>query len=218
MDSPRSHDQRVCPKCGSDVPEHAAECWLCHAAIEPSRTAEDPPQATVAELADTAAATTPSTGNRPPAVSERRPVFQFGLASLLLFTTLVAVLLSAFTTFPGLGIALTILAVPALARTCFVAIRTRDRGQPMPVMTKIHVFLVTLGVATLIAVAVGATFYGTCWAGFFGGVAANNALGNPGGGYSGIVWGLWTGVILGIIAGLVVAFFLIRFCWRRVKS
>jgi nitroreductase len=140
------------------------------------------------------------------------------LASLLLFTTLVAVLLSAFTTFPGLGIALTILAVPALARTCFVAIRTRDRGQPMPVIAKIHVFLVTLGVVTLIAVAVGATFYGTCWAGFFGGAAASSALGSPGGAYSEIGWGLVTGIILGIIAGLVVAFFLIRFCWRRMKS
>ena len=65
-----------------------------------------------------------------PPLSNRQSAapFQFGLSSLLLITTLVAVIMSVSVMVPGIGILLAIISVPALVRT-YVLVRRKREGQ-----------------------------------------------------------------------------------------
>jgi hypothetical protein len=103
----------------------------------------------VAELVSTAGA------QQPPAPPAAR--LQFGLSSILLFVTLVAILCSIIKMSPGLGIPLAILAGPALLRTCVVALRHSASGSPMSASEKAQAFAVSLAmVFTVVLTAVGA--------------------------------------------------------------
>jgi hypothetical protein len=80
--------------------------------------------------------------------------FQFGLSSILLVVTFFAIICSIIKMSPGLGIVIAILALPALVRTCVVVLRHNAEGDPLSVRKKVVVFVLTLCMILLVAVAV----------------------------------------------------------------
>ena len=178
----QSVSSNFCPHCEALLSPGWTECWLCGASAPTAVTAPFPnvPQ-----------------GECRPASRGR---LQYGLSSLLLFMTLVAILCSITSMSPGLGIGLIILSVPALVRTCVVAPRSGVHGQPMSVRAKTAVFLITIPVVVFVCVTAAAAFFATC------GVTM---------GIGGTVSGRWdsslvVAVILGSIVGLMVAVLLTR--------
>jgi hypothetical protein len=135
-------------------------------------------------------------------LQEHRTQFQFSLASLMLIVTLTAVLLGVGGMAPGLGIALAVLASPALVRTSVVAALSRARGKPMSVGAKVALFVVSLIVAVVIAIAAGAAFFVSCLAG---------AVAAPGGG------SLIVGMTCGLLGALSVAGLLLWAFWLRKR-
>jgi hypothetical protein len=114
-----------------------AKCWLCHAAI-------------------TAAGIVPTP--RPEQAARPSGRLQFGLSSILLFVTLVAILGSIFRMSPGLGIAAAILSIPAVLRTCMVALREGAGGARMTAGDKTAYFLVSVCMVFVAGLAVTGAF------------------------------------------------------------
>ncbi len=138
----------VCPACGAMHSANAAFCWLCHGPAENKAAME--------EIA-----------RRPYRIELRSP-YQFGLSTTMLIFLLSAVLLGVYSMHPGLGLALTVVAMPALARTCSLSIRRAREGTPMSDMTKVGVFgssfFVVIGAAALLVVAAAVAFFLVCLA------------------------------------------------------
>jgi len=124
--------------------------------------------------------------------SQPSPPFQFGLSSLLLITTLAAVVMSVSVMVPGIGIVLAIIATPALIRTYVLVQRSREDGKLASVQEKTLLFLACLGISALIALATGAAFFVTCLVGVFAGSAGK------------IDTSVTIGLIVGTLAGLIV--------------
>jgi hypothetical protein len=82
----------------------------------------------------------------------------FSLASMVLFTTLVAFLLGMTKWNLGMGIAIVILSVPALIRTALIVNRMKAKGKVVPFGEKILAFMRSLSVVGLIAGATGGAF------------------------------------------------------------
>ena len=135
-------------------------------------------------------------------MSTRTP-FQFGLSSMLLITTLVAVIMSVSVMVPGIGIALAIVSVPALLRTYVLVRRKRENGETVTNQDKALLFVLCLGIALLIAIAAGAAFFVPCLAGAF----SCNAVSKHG---DGIFVGAMIGAIAGLIASLTVLIYVLR--------
>ena len=188
MSRPRPDEPRLCPECGASLPAVGGFCWLCRR--------------------DLRAATSPFAPGVAPA--GRRAGYQFGIASMLLFTTLCAVVLGAFTIHPGLGIGLAILATPAALRTAILAIRRRAGGQPMSLGAKVWVFCGTLGLVAIIVAAVATAFVATCFPLVF--VAFEGLSEPPGAGRVVLFFLAWA---LGIAVGLLVLYVLLRL-FRRL--
>ena len=185
-----------CPKCGAQWIAGQPRCWLCHGnARAPSRGADDA-AAGIASLQ-------PMTFG--PAVPTEH--FQFGISSLLLLTTFVAILCSIFKMNPGVGFLVAVLAVPALLRTIVVAMRRSESGNPMSSGGKTGVFLLTLLVAFIVPVAVIGAFIiaalATCVA--IGGPGLGG-LGNPG-----------LALVCGGIAGLGAAVLCAWVIWKLLR-
>jgi len=136
---------------------------------------------------------------------EHRAQFQFSIASLMLIMTLTAVLLGVGVMAPGMGIALAVLAAPALVRTSIVAARSRARGEPMTPFRKIHLFVTSLVVVGIIAVAAGTAFVVTCFPLGFAFFETRSAL---------LFFLPW---LVGIAAGLAVAVPMFWFFWLRKR-
>ena len=104
MSEAASSCRKICPHCGAITRFRATECWICGAAVEPNWE-------TV--LRGTTPMDLPARRPLPPALSARRgdsPArFQFGLSTLLLVMTLVAILCSISVMNLGLGVFLAIL-------------------------------------------------------------------------------------------------------------
>jgi len=145
-----------------------------------------------------------------PTVQHRRVDRTFGLSSVMLFIALVAVCLGLLREAPGLGIALAVMATPALIRTRAATARRRADGQHVTIADKLLAFAGSLGVVALTGAAAGAAFFTTCWAGFFGGAATSSLWAS---GYGQFGWGMVTGYSLGGIAGLWVFVWLLRRFW-----
>ncbi len=180
MSAPQANVERACPECGAS-PMKGGHCWLCGKALEPAATA----------------------AAEPPARPEHRSAFQFSLASLMLFVTLCAVVLGAFSIAPIIGIGLAVLSTPALVWTAVSATRRRARGEPMSPGQKVGAFAAALGIVLVICIAAGIAFCGTCLVWFLAGTSMGRRLDNLG------LW-LGVGVIVGSIAALLVLFVAIR--------
>ena len=178
-----------CPECGVLLNPGDANCWLCHA-LPPTLVAADVVRrAGLGELDDTHAAT----GGR----------FQFGLSSILLFVTLFAILCSIIKMSPGLGIPLAILAAPALLRTCVVALRQSARGKSMSAGEKTQLFVLSIFMVFLVAVAAIIAFCVAAAA-----ICAFAVPMGPGSGNQTLV------MVLGIAAGLAVGVLVAWSLWN----
>lgn len=197
MDSAQSTLGVHCEHCGALLTPGQAECSICHAEMPPGAAAQR-------------AGSIPSwpQAEHSPAPPTRH--LQFGLSSLLLFMTLAAVLCGIIGMNPGLGIAVAILAIPALVRTCVTASRRRAGGQSMTSGQKTAIFLLTLAMIVAVIVAASAAFFFTC--------LATYAAGSTGGGGSGEGVFVVIGLVLGSLAGLAVAIFLTWLFWKVSHS
>jgi hypothetical protein len=139
---------------------------------------------------------------------ESRSPITFGLDTLLLTVTLVAVCLGLGAFSPTLGILLAIVAGPAYIRTLVVVARRKQTGGESGVAGKIEVFFVSLTVMFAVAIAALVAFVGTCFPiGLLGiGVADSTA---PGAGMAVIV----VAFAVGFAAAGLVAWLLLR--WTK---
>jgi hypothetical protein len=130
--------------------------------------------------------------------------FQFTIAALLAITTLTAVVLGVSIAAPGLGIALAIVAVPALVRTMITGMQEGWLEKRLPVGEKIGHFVgwLCVGLLALVGGAIVAVL--TVVVGFFlscvGGVNVN-----------GPVWSLFAPQNTGIATAVVLMLIL---CWK----
>ncbi|MGO8689882.1 MAG: hypothetical protein ACLQLG_09620 [Thermoguttaceae bacterium] len=161
MGSAAAGARNLCPHCGAMLAPGREVCWLCGGAA-----AARPGGAAVAAATAAARIQSGSFAEYRPAATRGR--FQFGLSSLLLIMTLVAILCSIIKMAPGLGIVLAILALPALVRTCIAASQEGASGQPMPFGKKLGVFLLTMVMSYAVLAAAGiaasVAFFFTCLA------------------------------------------------------
>lgn len=132
-----------CPECRAVCRADEGRCWLCGHLI--SGHDADIVQAELALES----------------VYNPRARYQFGLSTLLLITTLTAIVLSVGKMAPGLAVLLTVLLVPALIRTGLASGNAQAAGQPMSwgaktamtVRTATLTFGILLGIVLLLAVA-----------------------------------------------------------------
>jgi len=87
---------------------------------------------------------------------------RFSLSTLMLLMTLASICLGVTAIAPGVGIALIVLAVPAAIRTWDMVGRRLHRGVAAPTADKIRLFLLSLGLATIIGLAGSIAFFAVC--------------------------------------------------------
>lgn len=133
--------QRVCEHCGAPLPPDADTCPLCLGHRDPAMP----------------------TGESPFDQTESHAPVQFSLASMMLWMTLAAVVLGAFSVFYPLGVVLLILAMPAAIRTAILSSQRGVAGRPLDMQTKAKVFLGTMGLLAAIAISVVGAFVATCF-------------------------------------------------------
>ena len=133
-----------CPECRAVCRADEGRCWLCgHSFI--GHDADIVPAELVPE---------------PPAYNPRAR-YQFGLSTLLLITTLTAIVLSVWKMAPGLAVLLTVVLVPALIRVGLASGNAQAVGQPMSwgaktamaVRTAAVTFGILVGIVVLLIVA-----------------------------------------------------------------
>ena len=131
MTDPASHHGaeakfiRTCPECGAVVQGNV--CWLCRRTL----TDTQPHQPDLAARIEHA----------------RKSPQTFGLSTLFLFITVIAVCLGVFFAAPGLGILLTVIVVPAFIRTsAATSAGEKAAGRPVGVPEKVGLFLGSLGI------------------------------------------------------------------------
>lgn len=179
-----------CPSCGAGTVPDRTHCWLCHAPLD--------------------AVPTPAAPALPPdpKLAAANPA-QFSIATILLVTTLAAVVLGVFRLNTILGVTLLVLSVPALVRTMSVARREKRHGQRVTAAGKIGHFFLSLLIMYAVCAAASTAFtiatMGTC----FAAIAASNASEEAAMGV-GIV-----GMILSLVIALVAAGAILRATWPK---
>src|SRR5207237_548989 len=136
-------------ECGAVNRARAAHCWLCRREM----TAKDTPP----RGAGAAQSTSPY-GER---VAVDRPP-QFGLSSLFLIITLVAVCLGLVVAAPGLIVLLIVVVTPALIRTFGASALLTRRGVQLTTIDKIAALVTSVGVMIAIWMAAGVAFLAAC--------------------------------------------------------
>ena len=183
----------TCPECGAEVSTEIDRCWLCDRAQDTSAADER---------------------NHAPTIEPHQP--QFGITSLMLTITLIAVVLGVLRLVPGLGIALVVFVTPAFVRATVLAAREKAAGRRLGTGKKAVAFLASLGLVVSLVMAAGAAFYVTCWGGFFVGAVVSEAAGARG--WNPLGWGLWTGVVVGIVGQIIFTALFVRWLWKRRKE
>jgi hypothetical protein len=127
----------VCTACGAVA--KGDRCWLCGSTLI-GASAESRPLA-----------------------RDERGAHTFTLSSLFLWITLISVFLGVTVAAPGLGILLFIFSVPALVRASAAQKRAEASSRPANAFDRVGMFLSSLGVLALIALAGIAAFLAACW-------------------------------------------------------
>lgn len=148
MDDRPTYAPAVCRECGAAYPLTGQKCWLCGA-----------------DLPERAALTTAPTSENPFAASAHRT---FSLSSLFLVMTLAAVCLGVFAAAPGVGVALAIVATPALVRTMVVSSRGKARGSRLSPTEKVWTFAASACLLVVVIAAAGIAFFYACATVVFG--------------------------------------------------
>ena len=173
----------ACPECGAEVSQGAGRCWLCgHESGFLAQSAGD-------------------------VVPE--PRLQFGIASILLTITLVAVMLGVLRLVPGLGITLIVVVTPAFLRVTLFAARQRAAGRPLSIAQKVLTFLSSVSLVVSVALSAGLAFFVTC----LGGLFVIDKI-KPSRDYFGLDH-LPYGMMIGGFAQIIFTALFVRFLWRR---
>lgn len=181
-----------CPDCGAPLVPGAKQCWLCRLkagdVVGAAAKGQVPPPNPYASPAP------------PPDANLGRT---FSLASMFLWTTLVAVLAGLARFAPGLAIGVAVLSIPAGIRTVGIIRRRKTRiGKQLSAMEKIEAFFASLGVMTLVGLASSIAFFATCFpVGLFTFDMRNDSS-------------VFFAIALGIVAAIVVAFLIGKALWR----
>jgi hypothetical protein len=130
--------QWTCISCGALA--EGNRCWLCG-----STSLGAPPE------------------NERAIARNERGAHTFTLSSLFLWITLISVFLGVMVAAPGLGILLAIFSVPALVRASAAQARVEASGRRASAFDRVGMFLGSLGVLALIALAGIAAFFAACW-------------------------------------------------------
>jgi hypothetical protein len=131
----------VCPEC--DFTFQGPRCPLCGRTL----TASDGP--------------THSIGGG--ALHQNRAAGSFGLSTLFMFITLLAVCLGVGLAAPGLGILLGVLGVPAFFRASAWTAREKAAGRAPDAADRFGLFLGSLGIIFVIGLAGCIAFLAACW-------------------------------------------------------
>ncbi len=143
-DTKPSSDDSHCPECGAVVGQGVVRCWLCGWQRD----------------GDSASVSTQSVA--PPVTP--RPVdhgFSFSLETLMLVMTLSAVGMGAIVLFPGVGIILAIMLLPAFIRTAKVVRRRAEQGRAVGLWPRVALFFGSFTTALVIIVVVSVASVGT---------------------------------------------------------
>lgn len=217
--------RKICPSCNANCSEQDAVCWLCFSRFpekapassadprSPSGQAEGEAndqrvgaeQVAVASVSQEAAAAVTNLPSRSSGGS-------FGLMSLMMIMTLIAVCMGAFTVAPGLGILISVLATPALIRTVVVSMRQREQGIAPSPGDKFMLFVASLGALITAGMVAIAVFFGTCVAFCFGAMAMDGNGFFTGGGSEAFIWVF---IIVGAAAGIASGIFILMRFWRK---
>jgi len=183
--------EQICSQCDAGQGDPREKCWLCGTALPPFSSQ------TVATPLD---------------ISETRPTqaFSFSLSTLLLLMTLASVCLGLITLYPGLGVLVCVLLVPALVRTARVVQHYKAIGVPVSNAQKAGLLLASFGVATVLTtVTIVAVFSSVC------GVLILVFYGDEGGGNDLLAWGIGTCAFA--VAMITLAIALIKWDHRRYR-
>ena len=182
-----------CPWCQTEVKSAAGYCGKCGAYLEID------PSGAIQVQSDKLENT-----------NEASVGYQFSVSTMLLVTTLVAVCVALFAAAPGLGILLSIIAVPPFIRTLMLVRRRKVKGQEVSTAAKVGLYLGSLGVTLVITyvtlIASLLTFCLSCM-GVFAAGGGNNETG-----------AFAVAILLSLaIAGLLVWAFSkwVRYRWQR---
>jgi hypothetical protein len=142
----------ICPRCGAELAPGRTVCWLCHTNLSALGQGDSMP---------------------PPVPRRHNEPAQSSLSSLLLFVILIVILGGMIATSPGIGILVTVLAIPALLRTAFITWRRRREGEFVSagdqagqfMLTLLIVFASCVAIAITVVVAFFVTVFVTCFAG-----------------------------------------------------
>ncbi|MCA9264599.1 MAG: hypothetical protein KDA60_12145 [Planctomycetales bacterium] len=145
-------DTRICDTCSTENPPDATHCVRCHQVLPQN------PFSSGLDVSDVGHV----------AVEADQSHRRMALITLMLIVTLIAVSLALFRAAPGLGILVSILAVPAVARTAVRLNIARQQGEPVTTESRLAAFGASFGIVFLAAIASCVSFVVTCFAGFFG--------------------------------------------------
>ncbi len=154
----------------------------------------------------------PSSSQTVASPSETRPSqnFSFSLSTLLLLMTLASVCLGLITIYPGLGVPVCVLLVPALMRTARVVQHRKAIGMPVSNAQKAGLLLASFGVATILTmVTIVTAFSSAC------GVLLIVFYGMEGGGNDLLIWGI--GMCAFAVAMITLTLALIKWNHRRYR-
>ena len=168
-----------CQECGAEWAEAQSRCWLCGGRMKSNASRSVSPPATVTAIQT------------------------FSVESILLVVTLIAVCLGVTMQSPGIGIALSILSVPALIRAIGIRLRRKAGGKAMTAGEKILTFVTSLAVVTTMAAAGVVAFTTICFPTALVAVDTESVV---------LMVAAW---VIGLLVALAVVFFLGRLLWRR---
>jgi hypothetical protein len=138
----KTNASRYCRACDARLTPAATKCWLC-GRVTPPMPAEE---TVVAEVVPEARL------ERPHAHRRRQSATQFSLASLMLFVTLSGVLMGLTVMYPGVGITLSAIALPALIRTWIISFQAVRTDTPLSTGERIAEFAISFAGFAVIAV------------------------------------------------------------------
>jgi hypothetical protein len=127
--------------------------------------------------------------------------WSFSIGSLMLVVTLAAVCLGLGAAAPGLGIALAIVATPALVRTFVSSAQRKAQGERLQPGDKVATFAASVGVVLLAGVAAGVAFFATCLIACFPAMATGSDT------------AIQVGLVACVLAALVAGGLLMRVQW-----
>ena len=109
MSEARSSDRKICPQCGAVTKLRAKDCWLCGAVVEENWETVGPGHIPMALPVSRSRIRKGNGAAGFPVPADIPTQFQFGLSTLMLIVTLVAIICSISIMAPGLGVVVAIL-------------------------------------------------------------------------------------------------------------